>query len=76
MRNSKKATAQNIILASSVLISHNKDRESSLLTGMPAKFDRCVKKVKKKSKPGTNAYAVCNAALNAKKKKKKKKKKV
>lgn len=29
---------------------------------MPAKLDRCVKKVKRKS-PGVNPYAVCNAAI-------------
>lgn len=38
----------------------------------PAKLERCVKKVSKKSK-GVNAWAVCKAALGRKKKKAKKK---
>jgi len=40
---------------------------------MPKKFDRCVKKVKKKS-PKVNPYAVCNASMYSKGKKVKKKK--
>jgi len=38
---------------------------------MPAKLDRCVKKVKKKGKV-RNAWAVCKAAFKKKKKAKKK----
>ncbi len=37
---------------------------------MPAKFDRCVRKVKAKD-DARNPYAVCRAALSKKKKKKK-----
>lgn len=36
---------------------------------MPAKLERCVKKVKAKG-GAVNAYAVCNAAMNKKKKSK------
>lgn len=32
---------------------------------MPAKFDRCVRKVQAKGK-AKNAYAVCNAAMKGK----------
>ncbi len=41
---------------------------------MPAKFDRCVRKVKAKGK-ARNPYAVCNASINRKKGKKRGKKK-
>ena len=37
---------------------------------MPKKFDRCVKKVRKKS-PNVNPYAVCRAAMKKKRKNKK-----
>lgn len=42
---------------------------------MPAKLDRCVKKLKKKGKSSRSAWAICNASVmkNSKKKKKKKK---
>lgn len=32
---------------------------------MPAKFDRCVKKVKKKSGKKTNPYAICRSTLGS-----------
>lgn len=32
---------------------------------MPAKFDRCVKKVKKKSGKKVNPYAVCRSTLGS-----------
>lgn len=35
---------------------------------MPAKFDRCVRKVKSQNKPKVNPYAVCNAAMKKTKK--------
>jgi len=39
---------------------------------MPVKFDRCVKKVKAKSKGKYNAYAVCQSSIYGKGKKLKK----
>lgn len=41
---------------------------------MPAKLDRCVKKVKKSGKDTTSAFKICNKSINSKKKKKKRKK--
>ena len=41
---------------------------------MPAKLDRCVKKVKRKGDVD-NPFAVCNAALKKGKKKRRKRKK-
>jgi len=35
---------------------------------MPKKFDRCVKKLKKKKNSVKNPYAVCMAAMKRKKK--------
>ncbi len=37
---------------------------------MPAKLDRCVKKVKAKSKGRVDPFAVCTASIKGKKKKK------
>jgi hypothetical protein len=38
---------------------------------MPAKLDRCVKKVKSQGQSESSAYAICNTAMKKKKKKKK-----
>ena len=40
---------------------------------MPAKLERCVRKVKRK-KGSKNAYAICSASLKGKKKPKRRKK--
>jgi hypothetical protein len=39
---------------------------------MPAKLERCVKKVKKQGKSKSSAYAICTASLKKAKKKGKK----
>ena len=36
---------------------------------MPAKLDRCVKKVMKKGHDKQSAYAICNASINKKRRK-------
>lgn len=41
---------------------------------MPAKLDRCVKKIKKQGRSESAAYGICNAALKKMKAKGKKKK--